>query len=109
MLELVPLGHQNKAVRILGDIVGVVAQYQVGHVPSGGLTRHGIECLYRATLALEHVDDFQGRSLAQVVGIRLEGQSQDANGSVRDPAEGVPDLLDDSPAGISVCLLYTSD
>src|SRR5579859_813967 len=102
--EFTPRRDQNERVGTLGDGVRVRAQLDTRQQDRRGLVRGRVVRFDLCALGPEQVNDFDCGRFAQIVGIGLEGQTQDADGPVLDGAERAAHLLQHQPTHVAIDL-----
>src|SRR6266511_2438920 len=105
VLELVPLRHQHHRVGAVGRLVGRVAERDGGRQEPLRIV-HGRRVVGADPGAgrVQELDDLHALGLAHVVGVGLEGQTQDRDRLVVEGTEGLGDRLDQVRGALAVDL-----
>src|SRR5688572_23205412 len=77
LLELVPLRHEDKSVRALGDVQGAVNIVDLREDLAHVVGSYGVVRLDPAALRQDIRDDHQRLRVANIVGVRLESQTKE--------------------------------
>ena len=94
--ELAPLGHEGEDVGTISGIVHILTIGDaVAYATLALVHGDGVEDAHGGTILQEAVDDHQGGSLAHVVGLGLEGESENGNGLALHATHGFDDLIVD--------------
>ena len=91
MPELIPFGDENQRIDAFSHFVGRSRILDVRENLRDGILRHRVVRLDRGSLGEQVLNDQQGTSIPNVVGIRLERQAKNAD---RFPVQAVQSLLD---------------
>ena len=92
--ELAPLGHEGEDV---GTICGIVHILTIGDAVANATLAlvhgDGVEDAHGGAILQQAVDDYQGGSLAHIVGLGLEGESENGDGLALHATHGLDDLI----------------
>ena len=77
-----PLGRQDQSVGIFGDGLRSIAEVNtgIGAFMAGTVEGDGIVAAHFGATVGQPPADVEGGGVAQIVGVRLEGQAQNADG-----------------------------
>ena len=79
--ELAPLGHEGEDVGTISGIVHILTiDDAVAYTTLALIHGDGVEDAHGGAILQQAVDDYQGGSLAHVVGLGFEGESENGNG-----------------------------